>query len=170
MLIRKECAADYKTVYHLIKNAFERAEHRDGNEQDLVSALRGSAAFIPELSLVAEIDGEIAGHILFTEAAVGNRPILALAPLAVAPFYQKKGVGLALIRRGHEIARSLGYSYSVVLGSETYYPKAGYQPAENFGIRAPFPVPAQNFMVCRLLPDAEEICGTVQYAPEFNLG
>ena len=65
LIIRRETENDYKDVYDLIKAAFESAEHKDGNEQDLAEALRKSDAFVPELSLVAEISGKIAGHIMY---------------------------------------------------------------------------------------------------------
>ena len=65
MEIRQEIEKDYEEVYKLVKEAFETAEHADGNEQDLIEALRKGSAFVPELSLVAEIDGELAGHILW---------------------------------------------------------------------------------------------------------
>lgn len=94
MFIRKETSKDYETVYSVIKSAFANAEHADGNEHDLVVALRKSEAFIPELSLVAEIDGNIAGHIMFTKAYVEDTAVLALAPLSVLPEYQKIGVEL----------------------------------------------------------------------------
>ncbi len=61
MVIRQENEQDYEEVYQVVKAAFESGEHSDGNEQDLVTALRGSSAFIPELSLVAEVDGRIVG-------------------------------------------------------------------------------------------------------------
>lgn len=90
MLIRKETAADYDAVYSVVKRAFENAEHSDGNEQDLVNALRKGNAFIPELSLVAESEGKIVGHIMFTKATVEEKIVLALAPLSVLPEYQQK--------------------------------------------------------------------------------
>ena len=108
MLIRQEKQTDFAAVYQLVKTAFAGAEHADGNEQDLVDALRKSEAFIPALSLVAEIAGEIAGYILFTKARAGGEPVLVLAPLAVLPGYRKRGVGGALIREGHRIAAMLG--------------------------------------------------------------
>ena len=98
MLIRQEKREDYPEVYELIKQAFASAEHADGNEQDLVEALRKSDAFLPELSLVAEEDGKLAGHILFTKANVGDRQVLVLAPLSVRPEMQRRGIGTALIR------------------------------------------------------------------------
>lgn len=169
MIIRQEQARDQGAVYSLVKRAFEAAEHADGTEHQLVSALRKSDAFIPELSLVAEIDGQLAGHIMFTKAKVGGHAVLALAPLSVAPEYQRQGVGTALIQEGHQIARALGYGWSIVLGSETYYPRMGYLPAVPFGIRAPFKVPRENFMACKLLPGAPGLHGTVRYAKEFGI-
>ena len=169
MLIRTEEPGDYAAVYSVVKHAFDSAEHADGNEQDLVNALRKSGAFIPELSLVAQLDGEIVGHILFTKAMVGNTAVLALAPLSVLPAYQRRGIGTALIQEGHRIARTLGYGCSVVLGSAQYYPKAGYSPAESLGIKPPFDVPSENFMACRLREDAPSVHGVLRYAKEFGL-
>lgn len=169
MLIRQETINDHEEVYHLIIEAFATAEHADGNEQDLVVSLRKGDAFIPELSLVAE-EGEIlAGHILFTKAKVNNDNVLILAPLSVKPRYQKQGVGTALITEGHKIAKELGYQYSLVLGSETYYPRVGYIPAEQMGIEVPDGIPAVNFMAIKLQENAKAICGTVTYAKEFGI-
>ena len=168
MLVREERIEDYNTVYKVIEQAFKSAEHSDGNEQELVVALRKSDAFLPELSLVAQIDEKIVGHILFTKIQIGNDTELALAPLAVLPEYQKKGVGRALVLEGHRIAKDLGFHYSVVLGSETYYPKMGYVPANNYGIKAPFDVPDENFMAIKLQENSPAIEGTVIYAKEFG--
>lgn len=169
MNIRTETPADYDSVYAVVKAAFGSAEHADGNEQDLVVALRKSESYIPELSLVAEDNGKIVGHILFTKAKVGQATVLALAPLSVLPEYQRKGIGTALIKEGHRIAKDLGYGYSVVLGSENYYPRAGYVPADTFGIAAPFEVPRENFMAYKLSENAPEIYGTMTYAKEFGI-
>ena len=169
MNIRQEMESDHISVYELVKAAFASAEHSDGNEQDLVAALRYSSAFVPELSLVAVEDDDIVGHILFTKAAVDGHTVLALAPLSVLPAYQRKGIGLALIAEGHRIAKGLGFDYSVVLGHAGYYPKAGYCPASRFGIRAPFDVPDENFMAIKLRPDAENVAGIIRYATAFGL-
>ncbi len=169
MLIRQEKVSDYEAVYALIEEAFASAEHADGNEQDLVEALRKGRAFIPELSLVAEIDHQLAGHILFTKANVGDQEVLALAPLAVKPKYQRQGVGTALILEGHKRAKELGYQYSVVLGSETYYPRVGYVPAQQLGIRVPDGIPSENFMAIQLQENAQPIKGAMVYAEEFGM-
>lgn len=169
MLIRQETLNDYKEVYELITEAFATAEHADGNEQDLVAALRKGNAFIPELSLVAEVDNKLAGHILFTKAKVNNDIVLVLAPLSIKPQYQKQGIGTALIAEGHKIAKELGYQYSLVLGSAAYYPKVGYIPAEQIGIEVPEGIPTENFMAIKLQDDAKPISGAVAYAKEFGI-
>lgn len=167
--IRKEEAGDYEIVYDVVKRAFESAEQADGNEQDLVNALRMGESFVPELSLVAETDEKIVGHILFTKATVEDETVLALAPLAVVPEYQKKGIGTALIQEGHRIAEKLGFAYSIVLGSEKYYPRAGYLPAETYGIKPPFDVASECFMAYKLKADAPDINGVLKYAKEFGI-
>lgn len=169
MLIRQETSKDYHVVYNLVKEAFIGAEHSDGIEQDLVAALRTGDAFVPELSLVAEMDGKIAGHILFTEGKVGSDTVLVLAPLSVLPEFQKQGVGTALIKEGHKIAREMGYQYALVLGSETYYPRLGYLPAVQFGIEIPDGMPSANFMAIKLQENAKPISGAVTYAKEFGI-
>lgn len=169
MIIRKEIPDDYETVYAVVKSAFDSAEEADGNEQDLVCDLRKGESFVPELSLVAEIDGKIVGHVLFTEAEVDNVTVLALAPVSVLPDYQGKGIGAALINEGHRIATELGYPYSVVLGHEKYYPRMGYKPASGFGIKPPFDVPDENFMAIKFREDAPKVSGVLRYAKEFGI-
>ena len=96
----KENVQRYKAQITLAERrikAFDSAEYKDGTEQDLVNALRNGNAYIPELSLVAEENGKIIGYIMFTKATVSETEILALAPLAVLPEYQRKGVGTAII-------------------------------------------------------------------------
>ena len=167
--IRQENKNDYEQVYNVVKKAFEMAEESDGNEQDLVVALRNSESFIPELSLVAIKDNKIVGYILFTKIKIGEYEELALAPLAILPEYQRQGIGSKLIERGHKIAKELGYHYSVVLGSEKYYPKLGYIPAIRYGIKAPFDVQSENFMAIKLNDTNTEIKGVLKYAKEFGI-
>lgn len=166
--IRQEIKQDYKEVYTVIKEAFDTAEQADGTEQDLVERLRTGDAFIPELSLVAVDAGKIVGHILFTKVTLGTTRSLGLAPLAILPAYQKQGIGTMLLKEGHRIAKELEFQFSVVLGSETYYPRVGYKRASLFGITAPFEVPDKNFMALSLQEDNNvQVNAELQYAKEL---
>ena len=167
--IRKENEKDYDVIYDVVKTAFSKASHCDGNEQDLVNDLRKGNAYIPELSLVANDNDKIVGYIMFTKINIGENEEIALAPLAVLPEYQRQGIGSLLIKEGHRIAKELGYNYSVVLGSENYYPKFGYVPAKVYGIKSPFEVDDKNFMAVKLNDNADKIDGTVIYSKEFGI-
>ena len=92
-----------------------------------------------------------------------------LAPLSVKPKFQRQGVGTALIEQGHKIAREQGYSYSLVLGSEKYYPRFGYIPAEQLGIQVPEGIPSPNFMAMKLREEGAPVNGAVTYPEEFGM-
>lgn len=106
---------------------------------------------------------------MFTKASVGENTVLALAPLSVLPEYQRKGIGTALIKEGHRIAERLGYGYSVVLGSEKYYPRVGYVPADTLGILPPFDVSRENFMAYKIDENFQSVHGVIKYAKEFGI-
>ena len=166
--IRQECPADIDYVYTVVKTAFETAEFSDHDEHNLVNRLRTSDAYIPTLSLVAEWDNQIVGHVLFTEIMVGDGILLALAPVAVIPEMQGKGVGSKLILEGHRLAKKMGYLGCVVLGHHKYYPRFGYQKASVFSIVAPFEVSDECFMAIAFEDNAlRTISGVVEYAKEF---
>lgn len=168
IVIREENNKDFNEVYEVIKLAFMNAEHTDHNEHNLVNKLRGSEAFVKELSLVAEDNDKIVGHIILTKIKIGNSESLALAPLAVLPSYQKNGIGSKLIIESHKRAKELGYSSVIVLGHSEYYPRFGYEPASKWEIKAPFEVPDENFMAIELVKDGlEDVSGIVNYAKEF---
>lgn len=169
MVVRREQQEDYDRVYELVRLAFASAAHSDGTEQDLVAALRRSDAFLPALSLVAEENGSLCGHILFTKNRIGTEVGLTLAPLSVAPDFQNRGVGTALVQEGHRIAKELGYRYCVVLGSERYYPRFGYRPAAQLDIHPSFAVPRENFMAIDLTGENLPLHGMVEYPKEFGI-
>ena len=168
--IRTEKETDFISVYELNKAAFGRS-----NESELVEALRKGSSFIPELSLVAIADNEIAGHILFTKIQIKDESgksfeSLALAPMAVKPGFQRSGIGARLINKGLEKARKLGYRSVIVLGHKHYYPKFGFVPAVRWNIKPPFDVPSNVFMGIELVPNAlKNISGTVVYPKDFDL-
>lgn len=170
ILVRQETPTDYAEIYALVQQAFATAEHKDGDEQDLVVKLRGSAAFVPELSLVAEINGRLVGYILFTKAKVGNQSILVLAPLAVLPQYQRQGIGKELIKAGEKIAEKLEFSGISVIGNPQVYGKSGYASARKFGISSPFEIDDKYFMFKELCLEPFLGAGAViEYAPEFGI-
>lgn len=173
--IRKEEEKDFKIVFDLIQRAFEKEQFTDHQEQFLVERLRSSEAFVPELSLVAEIDGEIAGYILLTKLKIiaddrKETESLALAPVAVLPEYQGKGIGGQLILAAHQKATELGFHSIILLGHSGYYPRFGYEMAKKFGIKLPFDVPDENCMAIELNENAlQHASGTVQYPKEFEV-
>ncbi len=173
MNIRKEESKDYKEVFNLIKSAFENEEYSDHTEQFLVERLRNSDAFVPELSMVAEMNGEIAGYILLTKIKIINDHTegtisLALAPVAVLPTYQRKGIGGALINAAHQKAKELGFGSVIVLGHTKYYPRFGYEMTNKYGIKLPFEVPDENCMLIELTENAlKDVKGIVKYSKEF---
>jgi predicted N-acetyltransferase YhbS len=172
IVIRQEEPADYPAVFDLIEAAFQFEPMSDHREQYLVERLRQSSAFLPELSLLAEHDGEIIGHILLTKITIQNAEesdqSLALAPVSVLPQYQRKGVGGRLIGEAHRRAKSLGFQSVVLLGHQNYYPRFGYEPASKYGIKLSFDVPEENYMVIELTPGGlAGVKGIVKYPNEF---
>ncbi|MFD2938729.1 GNAT family N-acetyltransferase [Flavobacterium notoginsengisoli] len=170
--LRQENKKDFESVFQLIEKAFEKEEYSDHKEQFLVERLRDSDAFIPELSIVAEIGDTIVGYILFTKLEIKNETqtfqSLALAPVSVLPEFQGKGIGSKLILHGHEIAKDLGYKSVILLGHQDYYPRFGYELCKKYNIKMPFDVPAENCMIIELIEDGlKAVSGEVVYPKEF---
>lgn len=168
ILIRQEQPSDYPQVFSVLELAFNRTD-----EANLVNSLRKSDQFIPELSLVAEINGKIVGQIVYTKIEIHQGQecfeSIALAPLSVRPDFQKLGVGSSLIHTSLSRATELNYNSVIVLGHELYYPKFGFTATERWGIKAPFDVPASFLMGLELRPGAlKHISGIIKYAPEFS--
>lgn len=142
------------------------------NEAALVEALRQSDSFIPELSLVAELNGEPVGHILFPKVTVespeASFDALALAPMAVLPSHQRAGIGSQLVRAGLEACHQLGHPVVIVLGHPWFYPRFGFRPASQFRIQPPFPVRDEVFMVHGPEDRLRQISGTVRYPSAFS--
>lgn len=166
MKIRQEQKSDHKKVYEINKMAFNQE-----NESMLIEKIRAGDSFVPELSLVAELEGEIVGHILFSKIKmVGEAEYesLALGPMAVVPKHQKQGIGGKLIINGLEIAKKLGFQSVIVVGHKDYYPRFGFEKASLWGIKCPFEVPDEAFMAIELVENSlKNKAGTVQYPKEF---
>lgn len=170
--IRQEVKSDYPVVFDLIEQAFRNEMMSDKKEQFLVERLRKSGGFIPELSLVAVVNQKIVGYILLTKISIETNTesiiSLALAPVAVLPAFQKKGIGGRLIEEAHHIAKESGYESVILLGHENYYPKFGYQPLHHYDLSLPFEAPKENCMAIELVPDAlKNKKGKVIYPKEF---
>lgn len=170
--IRKEIHSDHAVVFDVITSAFASVPYSDGTEQHIVSRLRRSEAFVPELSLVGELDHKIIGHILLSKVKVVSvekeHTILSLAPVSVLPDYQRQGIGGLLIKQAHQVALDLGYGAVVLVGHDEYYPRFGYLPAHNFDITFPFDSAPENCMAIELRKDAlKDVYGQVLYPQEF---
>ncbi len=167
-VIRREQPADSAAVAEVNRLAFGQ-----DNEAQLVAELRKAEDFDPTLSLVAVCDGEVVGHILFSaiciESQRGEVRALALAPMAVLPDYQRQGIGSALVREGLEACRRAGHRIVVVLGHAEYYPRFGFTPASGYGVKAPFSVPDEAFMLLSLASGGlDGISGVVCYPAAFS--
>jgi len=173
--IRKEEKGDFKTVFELIRSAFENEELSDHKELFFVERLRSSNAFVPELSIFAQTNNQIVGYLLLTKIMIedthkNSYTSLALAPVAVLPAFQGKGIGGKLIQAAHDKAKKLGFGSVVLLGHENYYPKFGYKLTKEFEIKLPFEVPEDNCMAIELLKNAlQNVSGVVRYPKEFEI-
>lgn len=168
--IRPERIQDHDAISAILIKAFDQ-----NDESLLVSALRSSSGFIPEISLVAEIDNKVVGTIIYSDIKIIDSDgyefdSIALAPMAVDPVFQKTGIGSKLIRTSIDMARDLGYESIIVLGHAEYYPKFGFTEAAPMGIKAPFTVPSEALMVLELKKGAlNEIQGTIKYDEAFSI-
>ncbi|KAG0175617.1 hypothetical protein DFQ28_006620 [Apophysomyces sp. BC1034] len=163
VIIREERSNDLNNVYNVNNNAFQQED-----EAKLVNALRGSDAFIPQLSLVATLKDTIVGYILFTKVTIGTNTSLALAPLSVHSDYQRKGIGEKLIKAGLKRAEELGFQSVIVLGHEHYYSRFSFLPASSWNIESPFNAPDGAFRAIELVPDAlKDVSGLVMYDKAF---
>ncbi|AFY34960.1 GNAT family N-acetyltransferase [Calothrix sp. PCC 7507] len=166
MNIRCETLLDYPAIAEANILAFKQE-----NEAKLVEEIRNSDCYIPELSLVAEIAGAVVGHILFSYIdLVGEETlqVLALAPLAIHPQFQRQGIGSALIAAGLEKADIRGEAIVIVLGHPQFYTRFGFEPSVRYEIESPFPVPDDVFMVKPLQSYQPKYKGKVIYPPAFG--
>jgi putative acetyltransferase len=168
--VRPERPEDHQRITEINDLAFGQPD-----EGALVARLRRTEGFVPGLSLVAGIGDMLVGHILFYPIAIESdgeeHRSLALAPMSVAPEFQRKGVGGELVAEGLRRARDLGYTSVIVVGHAEYYPRFGFERASKWGIRAPFDAPDEAFLALELVPGAlEDKTGTVRYPEEFEGG
>lgn len=165
MLVRSEKETDWEAVFALHASAFETSV-----EARLVDALREQAQ--PIVSLVAEDKGIVLGHIMFSPVSLsGNTDlkIMGLAPMAVAPEFQRKGIGSALVRAGLDECRELDIAAVVVLGYPDYYVRFDFVPSRRLGIESEYDVPEDVFMALELQPGSlTGKAGTIAYHGAFS--
>jgi len=166
-IIRQETEKDYPEIYKLIQTAFETAKVKDGDEQDFAERLRNSKNYIPKLALVAETEKKLIGHIMLTKTYVdqpdgSQHEGLLIAPVSVLLEYRNKGVGSALILKGMELGKRLGYKAVFLCGDPAYYQRFGFVPTTTFGIKYAHDVPEQFIMAYELVEGAlDNVYGTI---------
>ena len=166
IVIRKEEPRDIKAIRRVNEQAFGQ-----GNEANIIEQLRNRDVLT--ISLVAEQDNEIVGHIAFSpvtiEAQGSNSEAIALAPMAVVPAWQRKGIGSQLVWAGLEECRRLAHEVVVLVGHPEYYPRFGFVPARSKGLECEFEVLDEAWMILELKEGAlAGRRGEVRFQPEFG--
>lgn len=140
LVIRQEVEKDYRIVEELTREAFWNLHVPGCSEHFVLHNIRKCPAFIPDIDLVAEFEGKIIGHIVYTRSIIIDESnnqygVITFGPVSVLPSFQKQGVGSALIRYSLEKARNLGYTAVCIYGDPRYYSRFGFRCAEKFDIR-----------------------------------
>jgi len=164
MIIRSEQPADVAAIFDLTAVAFRGRPHSAGTEPYITDALRDAGAL--RLSLVAERDGVVVGHVAFSPVTIsdGSAGWYGLGPIAVLPEWQRQGVGTALIREGLARLKSLGAAGCVLLGDPRYYSRFGFANDPALVYEG---APAQYFMA--LAFDSRMARGIVRYHTAFDI-
>lgn len=139
--IRKESPAEYHYVENLVREAFWDVYRPGCDEHLLTNRLRQHAAFLSELSFVAELNGKIRGCVYFARAAIrradgSTLEVATFGPLAVKPDFQRHGIGGALLEYTLPMARMAGFPAVVIYGNPAYYARFGFEPGEKLGVAA----------------------------------
>ena len=161
--IREERSDDVAAVREVNRRAFGQDQ-----ESNIVDALRTNGGAL--LSLVATVNGQVAGHIMYSPLTVAENVLgVALGPMAVVPEYQRQGIGTQLIEAGNRKIKDAGYPFIIVVGHAEYYPRFGFRPAGEYGIKCEWDVPNEVFMLL-VLNEAkmQGSSGLAKYRHEFS--
>ncbi len=174
MILRRERPADHDAVRGLHRAAFARdpatgaqRAPEDVVEARLVDELREDAGFLPPLSLVAERDDTVVGHVMATRGWLepAGVPVLGLGPVGVLPAAQGTGVGTVLVHALLAVAEAAGEELVALLGDPAYYRRLGFRPAAELGVAPPEPAWGGHFQARRL--GESRTGGTFRYAEPF---
>lgn len=133
--------------------AIHRAAFPDSTEADLVERLRGSDAWVPELSIVVQQEDQLVAHVLLSRVTAGDTEnALALGPVAVLPIHQRGGLGTAMVRMAVDRAKTLDFDGVVVIGIPAFFENCGFEPAAARGLTTEMDVPGEAFRVVELKP------------------
>jgi putative acetyltransferase len=168
VFLRRELPGDHDGVFALHAAAFARPGEGTPAEAFLVNGLRTDGDIVPGLSIVAERDGEIVGHVVCSRATVDDQPSLGLGPLGVHPDRQRQGIGQALMHAVLAAADALGAPAVFLLGDPAYYRRFGFELAQCAGVQPPQAEWREHFQVRRLTTWTDAIRGTFRYAPAFT--
>jgi putative acetyltransferase len=159
--IREERPGDIASIHAVNTRAFGR-----DREAKIVDALRSNNAV--SLSLVAIRDHKLIGHIMYSPVTVGGATGAGLAPLAVLPEHQRRGIGSELVRAGNQRLEAEGCRFIVVIGHPSFYPRFGFKPAGMYDISCHWNIPDDAFMVAMLSEPRADLKGIAQYRQEFS--
>ncbi|EAQ00167.1 GCN5-related N-acetyltransferase [Janibacter sp. HTCC2649] len=169
MIIRRERLEDHAAIAALHDDAFPRVDGAARSvESALIDELRGDGDVIEELTFVAELDGEVIGHVMCSAATLGEEPSVGLGPIAVAPALQQQGIGAALIASVIASAEQRGDAAIVLLGDPAYYAHFGFVAASQHHVRSPGAWEDQYFQIKTLRAWRPEQAGPFRYAPAFE--
>ncbi len=170
LVVRREQPSDHEAVAEVHADAYAHADQvGPPGEVAVVEALRQSNAYVFGLSLVAEVDEELVGHVLVTRATVDQRyPALAMAPLGVRRDHRDQGIATALVNGVLGAADALGHTMVGVLGSPDWFGRFGFVPSRVHGIEAPEDWWGDSFQVRALTTASDQMTGRFEYAAPFN--
>ena len=137
--IRNEEERDHQIVEDITRQAFYNQYVPGCVEHYLVHIMRGHEDFIPELDLVLELDGQVAGSIMYTRARLvdesgGEKEVITFGPVSIHPAYQRRGYGKTLMEHSFERARALGHDVIVIFGSPANYVSRGFQSCKRHNV------------------------------------
>jgi len=163
VIVRKETQSDVGAITYITKAAFKNHPYSNNTEQFIINALRAANALT--VSLVAELEGKLVGHIACSPVTFsdGNENWYGLGPISVQPDYQKQGIGTKLVNEGLNLLKDLGAEGCVLVGEPNYYERFGFKSPNGLIHEG---VPQENFLAlsfCNRIP-----AGVVQFHQAFS--